>query len=236
MSPGPPAAGAKPRVGRGMRSRFGALVPEKLFLSLVLSTGFWLAYGVLSRVPPGRVRTLPRTPLDSWAPAGTAGWGWIYLSPFLLSGLLPWLIDRRDHLRAYVRCFLALSLPAFVCFALFPVASPRGTLDPGAGPVAWVRGADGPYNAFPSLHAGFLVLLGGLAARMVEFSGRSLPLRIGLGAVYLTWSAAVLAATLATGQHWVLDLVAGLALGFAAHRWAWRGVTRSGAGTPGTPG
>lgn len=220
----------------GMWRRFGTLVREKLFLSLVLSTGFWLAYGVLSRVPPGPVRTVPRTPLDSWTPSGTAGWGWIYLSPFLLSGLLPWLIDRRDHLRAYVRCFLALSLPAFVCFALFPVASPRGTLDPGAVPVSWVRWADGPYNAFPSLHAGFLVLLGGLAARMVAFSRRSLPLRVGLGALYLAWSAAVLAATLATGQHWVLDLVAGLALGFAAHGWAWRGVTCSDAETPGTPG
>lgn len=163
------------------------------------------------------------------------GWGWVYLTPFLVTGLLPWLMDRRDLLRGYTRSFLALTLPAFVCFALHPVASPRHTLAQPDGPVGWIRWADGPYNAFPSLHAGFLVVMGGLAWRMAPPVHGLRAGRLLACGLYVVWVVAVLYATLATGQHLVWDLVAGLALGVIADAWGWRGFRRSVTRTPETP-
>jgi membrane-associated phospholipid phosphatase len=76
---------------------------------------------------------------------------------------------------------------------------------------------DGTYNAFPSLHAGFLVYTLALGFRLL---GRRLhPLVVaGIG----IWTALILYATLATKQHYVLDLLAGGMIGFVAHGLAWR--------------
>lgn len=223
------------QLGSELGRRLRALAGLKVVLNVVLGSGFWLGYGWLSRHPPLPVRSIPWTALDREMVRSPGVWGWVYLTPFLVTGLLPWLMDRRDLLRGYTRSFLALTLPAFVCFALHPVASPRQTLAQPDGPVDWIRWADGPYNAFPSLHAGFLVVMGGLAWRLAPpMPGLRAGRLVAIG-LYVVWVVAVLYATLATGQHLVWDLVAGLALGVIADAWGWRGFNRSATGTPETP-
>ena len=80
----------------------------------------------------------------------------------------------------------------------------------------WMR-ADGTLNAFPSLHAGFLVYLLKLTARL--FPGtwpRWIVIAAGI------WGIAILYSTIAIRQHYAVDLIAGAALGWLADWFAWR--------------
>ena len=55
-----------------------------------------------------------------------------------------------------------------------------------------------------------------------------------LAAGALVWGGLIVYSTLATKQHWLLDLPPGMAIAWAAHRLAWRGTapTRAPRGAP----
>lgn len=189
---------------------------EKLLLTVVLNALFWTGYEWLGRTPMLPVRTVPRLWPDDAIPFQPRPWAWVYLSQFLLTGLLPWLIDSRETIRRYVVGFAVMSGTSFAVFAVWPVASPRPA-GPVDGALAAIHFYDGTLNAFPSLHAAFLVYMARLAWRMF---GRGLsPVKWGAGAA---WGAAILYATIATRQHFTLDLVAGGAIGWLADWRAWR--------------
>ncbi|HWA25741.1 MAG TPA: phosphatase PAP2 family protein [Lacunisphaera sp.] len=211
--------------------RIRALAGRKAALTLAVNALFWGGYGWLARHAVFPVRPMATTAIDRAVAFAPEPWAAVYLSQFLLTGLLPWLIDAAEVLRRYVVALLLLSGASFVIFLLWPVASPRPVELPAGGLMAWIARADGSYNAFPSLHAGFLVLVGGLGWRM--FARR--PAWPAAG-VFALWAAAILYATLATRQHYFWDLVAGLALGLGSDRTAWRGFTRTARPRLGTPG
>lgn len=190
---------------------------RKLALSALLGAGFWAGYSVLGRHAFLPLRDIPLLWPDRAIPYQPAPWGWIYLTPFLVSSILPWLLPSAEALRRYAAGFLWLVLPSFLIFLLFPVAAPRPDLPVTDTAMRLIRGYDGPLNCFPSLHAGFLVFHLALAWRMC---GRRAPLPVVIAA--LTWGVAVLVSTLATRQHYTLDLVAGAVLGALADRLAWR--------------
>jgi membrane-associated phospholipid phosphatase len=78
----------------------------------------------------------------------------------------------------------------------------------------------GPMNAMPSLHAAFLIYMGALAWRTF---GRAIsPWGIS---VAILWGGAILYSTIATRQHYALDLAAGAVLGWLADAVAWRGAS-----------
>lgn len=197
--------------------RLKSMWPLKLFLTVALDAVFWAFYLYLSRHPFFPVHGLPSLRLDLWAGFRPRPWTVIYESIYILVAAVPWLITARDELRRYVTGFLWLSAVSFAVFAAFPVASPRPA-DLGDNPLLiLITQFDGPLNAFPSLHAGSLVYTLCLARRL--FGGRWHPVvPIGL----LVWGGLILFGTLATKQHYVLDLVAGGVLGLAADRFAWR--------------
>ena len=193
----------------------------KAGLTLLLSVVFWTAYGFLGGREVASPHVLPLTWLDRVIPFQPEAWAWVYLSQFALSGLVPWLIDTRAGLRRYVVGFAFLSGASFLLFWLFPVASPRPAELAYSGAMALIDRLDGALNAFPSLHAGFLAYLALLTWRLC---GRAPgPLVFGLG---VAWGAAILYATIATRQHYVVDLLAGGVLGGAADAVAWRGSGR----------
>jgi membrane-associated phospholipid phosphatase len=197
--------------------RFTAFWQLKLWLTAVLNVLFWGFYLFLSRHAVLPVHTLPMTWLDRWAGFQPRPWAWVYESNFLLVGVVPWLIDSREELRRYVGGFALLSAVCFVVFALFPVASPRSA-NLGASPfLIFITRVDGPLNAFPSLHAGSLIYALAWARRM--FGARLNP---WVTALLLVWAALILFATLATKQHYALDLLAGGLIGWAAAWVAWR--------------
>ena len=104
-----------------------------------------------------------------------------------------------------------LTLPVY---ALFPTAPPRlsglGLLDTvSAGtPIALGSGSTtffyNPYAAVPSLHAGFAVALG----IAVALTARSRLLRVA----GVLWGPLVIVSTFATGNHFVVDAMAGVAI------------------------
>ncbi len=158
---------------------------------------------------------------DVWAGFHPRPWAWIYESIFLLTGIIPWLIVSRDELRRYVLGFALLSVVSFLFFVIFPVASPRPASLEASPLLIFITRVDGPLNAFPSLHAGCLVY--NLALLRHLFGRRLNPFVAG---PLLIWAALILFATLATKQHYALDLLAGGLLGWIADWVVWREPSR----------
>jgi membrane-associated phospholipid phosphatase len=193
----------------------------RLKLALILATNicFWTFYLFLSRHAFFPVHELPMTWLDNWVGFHPREWVWIYESAFLLSGMIPWLLTTREEVRRYMVGFALLAVVSFLIFALFPVASPRPiNLRDYVAPLFFTR-LDGTLNAFPSLHGGFLTYA--LAVTQRIFNRR--PLFV-MAALWI-WAGLILYATLATKQHYALDLLAGGALGLIAQRVAWRSAS-----------
>jgi hypothetical protein len=197
-------------------NRFGAHWPAKLALGILLALFFCACYLAIGHNPLRPPARLQLTELDRWVEF-SPGWVWAYQSLYLL---LPvaWLCESTDQLRRYAIGFLILSSIGFLCFLLWPVAGPRPPeLDTG-----WMYGLlvryDTALNSFPSLHialatysasVGIAVSSGGLR-RIMCFA---LP----------AWVALIGYSTLATKQHYVVDLPPGVALGWLAQLIAWRG-------------
>jgi membrane-associated phospholipid phosphatase len=190
----------------------------KLLLTAFVNLLFWGGYSLLARHAFFPLWTPPRTWLDDAIPFRPEPWAWVYLSQFVAAGVLPWLIDTKDGLRRYVVGLAWMSAVSFALFALFPVASPRvDGGEAGRGAMSLVLAYDGTLNAFPSLHAAFLVYLARLGTRL--FRG-AIPWWVA--SVAFAWGAAILYATIATRQHYAIDLVAGAAIGLGADWIAWR--------------
>lgn len=130
-----------------------------------------------------------------------------------------WLYFGHRHAYSLVRnAFLASGAIAIVIYALYPVAPPR--LLPDAGFIDTMAIYDrvgyqtqeskafvNPFAAMPSLHFGWSLLLGAAAA----WVGR----RWFWLAIGTIWPAAMFLAIVMTGNHWIIDAVAGAAVSFA---------------------
>ena len=97
----------------------------KLLLTVVINVGFWAGYGWLGRNPVFPPWMPPRVWLDTAIAFQPEPWAWVYLSQFLFTGGLPWLIDTQDGVRRYSVGLVAMSAASFAVFLFLPVASPR---------------------------------------------------------------------------------------------------------------
>jgi hypothetical protein len=130
----------------------------------------------------------------------------------LTAAFFLWLYRRSPSgFRRFRDAFLAATAIALVIHWLFPTAPPRlagvGLVHPGLG----LAGLSNPVAAVPSLHAGWAL---GVGIGVVRYA-RPLAWRLA-GALY---PAAVCLTIVATGNHFVLDAVAGMGVlgaGFAA--------------------
>jgi membrane-associated phospholipid phosphatase len=137
-------------------------------------------------------------------------------------GWLVWMFHARDG--AFVRerrAAVAAFLGALPCFLLFPTAPPRSQ-DEFVDTLAR-RGIDldhpalvrlyNPIAAMPSYHVAFAVLTGtGMARRARTPLGRT---------AWLAYAPCVALVVIATGNHFIADVVAGGALGALARQVAW---------------
>ncbi len=139
------------------------------------------------------------------------------LSEFaVLPAVLVWLYRRHPLRYAQLRTTILVTwVIAIPLFALVPVAPPRladlgiaDTVSAGSVPLGsrLVTPFYNPYAAVPSLHSGFALALG---AALVVVAGRRRPLLLAAG---LVWPATVALSTIVTGNHSVLDAVAGFAV------------------------
>ena len=165
--------------------------------------------------------------LDSGAPS------WILSNVYLAAQLvvlplsLIWLYRRsRPIYRALRNTVIATWLIAVPIFALFPVAPPRlagigiaDTVSSQAGVGLTGRSTlfYNPFAAVPSLHVGFAFAIAVAAAAALHAPWAK--------ALALLWGPLVTLAVVATGNHYLFDVVAGLlvtAVGFAVGRFARR--------------
>jgi hypothetical protein len=211
-----------------LRTRLRAQLGTKIAVLLGLSVGICVPYFTLQRVRAFPARTAPALPIDGWI-AFDPGWIWTYLSIALLVPLAPLLATRRDELARYARGLALLCLVCFAAFLFFPVEGPRpDRLEEPHAMYELLVSWDRPSNSLPSLHAGLVVYSLLFAFRVLGSDvGRSA--RIGLGLAGLSWGALILYSTLATRQHWAVDLPAGVLLAASAHALVWRDAQRAAA-------
>ena len=196
-------------------ARISAHWQFKTALSVALTLLFCIPYFTLQRVTLFPARTLDLTAIDR-AVSFDPRWVWVYQSVYLLIAVIPWAVTSRPHLERYARGFLALSLVAFACFLLFPVAGPRPDTIPETGMFSWLAWYDKPTNAMPSLHVGLAAFTVFFGARAT--AGRLEPaIRMRLLLIGVIWVTAIAYAALATKQHYAVDLPAGVVAAWLAH-------------------
>ena len=223
----------------------GRLLPRgwlDLFRQVLIWFGFVLAYqvarGVADRSPnvafenarsvidvERRVTGLWELSLQSWTQSfhvlGVLT-SWTYwLSQFAVVGLsLLWVYFRRyGHFIRFRNLLMLANVLGLVGYVLLPTAPPRyfpelgfvdtlaavGTANHGS---SLVELASNPYAAMPSLHSADALIVGVVLAFLVR--------PIWLKALCLLWPAWVWFAVMATGNHFWLDIVAGIAVALAA--------------------
>lgn len=209
------------------RERMAAEVPAKVAVWLGLAVGICVPYFALQRVDAFARQSVPVTPIDRWV-AFEPAWIGAYVSLALLVPLAPLLAARRDELARYARGLALLCAVCFAIFLVFPVLGPRPDAAPTGGLYAWIVSVDRPANSMPSLHAGLTVYSLLFAGRVLRGGAHRTP-PLAVRAAGLGWGALILFSTLATKQHWLVDLPAGALVAWAAHASAWRGADERGA-------
>lgn len=135
----------------------------------------------------------------------------LYMSTYFVVGLTPLLVRTSRSLRQFmIRAWMAMVI-SFLLYLALPVVAPLKDLTPSgfwSHVLAFERKADPPLAAFPSFHTIWAVL----AADMLRLRSRR------FGWVWWLWAAGVAFSCVATGQHWVADVAAGLVLSVALLR------------------
>jgi membrane-associated phospholipid phosphatase len=180
-------------------------------LAVIYCSGYLLIERHVWRVP---VR-FPLSPIDRWI-AFSPRWVWVYQSIYLLLPL-PFLAATRDEMRRYGIGFGLVMLLAFGCFIAFPVLGPRTASAPATGMYGWLISLDLPLNTFPSLHMAVATYSAAVAVQVTR--GRR---RRALATLLPPWIILIGYSTLATKQHYAIDLLPGILLGWIAQRAAWR--------------
>ena len=198
-------------------------IGRKLLLLVILPPLFNVCYFLPQWTPVFAPGHIPLTAIDRAVPFDP-WWVYAYMSMYLILPLSPMLAIRADHLRRYVLGLTIMFVSACVCFFLYPVAYDRPPL-PADAPAFYrlIATIDRPINSIPSLHAGLTVytLLFGVRA-LADLPARRRRVLLLTGSI---WGAVILYGTLATKQHYLLDLPPGALLAWVSHRLAWRNVS-----------
>ena len=197
-------------------SRLFACWQLKLQMSVGLPIFFCLGYFSLQRFPLNEPTYLSLSALDRAIPFAPE-WFYAYQSLYFFLPIAPLFTSSRAQLLRYVRGFVLLCLASFAVFLFFPVAAPRPEGPSGVAMFDTWMHIEGVLNAFPSLHAGLLAH-GLLYAREVLWEALEPSLRPAAVAAALVWAGLILYATLATKQHYAVDLVAGTVFAVVAWR------------------
>ena len=176
-------------------------------LAVVYSTGYLLIERHLWRTP---IR-FPLSPVDRWI-GFSPHWVWVYQSIYGIV-ILPYLATKRDEIRRYALGFALIMLMSFTCFMLFPVVCPRTQQPHASGMYGFLIRYDLPYNTFPSLHMA-VATYSALVATHVTRGNIHRVLRVLLPA----WILLIGCSALATKQHYSVDLLPGVLLGWIACR------------------
>jgi len=192
----------------------------KSLLCVLLWLVFSMPYVLISYFPLFTPSAFKPSAIDRWV-AFTPGWVWVYQSAYLLIPLAPLLTPTRTGLAVYSRGFCAMTLVGMTILLLMPMRAPRPSEVPSDGMYALLISYDRPVNTFPSLHVALVVH----SLAFGYWQNRASRSRTILLAAGTIWAFLIAYSTLATKQHYAIDIPAGAALGWASHWWAARSVS-----------
>jgi len=207
-TPTTPVAGSWPTsaaVWQAITRPYPVTWPMVVLVSMV---PFYLVIARWSRQGPTH---RPELPLDRVLPL-LPEWALIYGALYLFLILLPvFLVQQQDMIRRTVWAYIVVWTVGYAGFLLYPTVAPRPDTVAGEGFAAWglrfLYEADPPYNCFPSIHVAHSFVSALACVRVHRTVGR----------VALGCAALVALSTLFTKQHYVVDVVAGTLLAFAAY-------------------
>lgn len=168
-----------------------------------------------------------RSDVLTWSVSAT-----YWLSQFTVMGLalLFVYLRRNESFTRFRNAIMLANVLGLVGYVMLPTAPPRmfpelgfvDTLSTFGGPnhgSGLVELASNPYAAMPSLHSADALIVGVVMATVVRRSWAK--------AIWLAWPAWVWFAVIATGNHFWLDVVAGIALAVAAGAFVYRRQLRA---------
>lgn len=149
-------------------------------------------------------------------------WALVYGALYAFLIVLPVLVvQQREMIRRTVWTYVTVWSVAYICFLLYPTVAPRPDAVTGDGFAVWglqfLYDSDPPYNCFPSIHVAHSFVSALVCYRVHRT----------LGVVALSFAALVAISTLFTKQHYVADVVAGMALAVVANAFWLRRYDRS---------
>jgi membrane-associated phospholipid phosphatase len=187
-----------------------ALIAEKLGLLVALGVLLTVPYFLIQHHQIFPAKVIPLTPIDSLVPFFQPA-VYVYVS-FHVMLILPLLLARDARNLSQ----MALGFAWIVCVSLLlfliwpttipPLVSRSQVTDPL---MRLVLSLDTDLNACPSLHASLAIYCGLCSVQLLKLKRQR--------AAVLLWVFLILAATLLTKRHIVIDLLAGAALGLATY-------------------
>jgi len=178
-----------------------------LFISL-----FFIAYFYLLKQPAYPTRMMPFTFLDrliGFQPMALP----LYFSLWIYVSLPPALLETRRELYGYALAMAGTCLVGLLVFYVWPTVVPVADIDWAQYPdVNFLKSIDASGNACPSLHVAAAVFTGVWLHHLLRRFGTPQWLIL----FNWLWCIGIVYSTLATRQHVVVDVLAGLSLGIPA--------------------
>jgi membrane-associated phospholipid phosphatase len=178
------------------------LTVSLLLVPAILGTN--LIYEPLNHGPS---RIFPETPLDRALPVVPVfAIPYLSLIPYIGVSLLAFLFIRARVYRSAAMTMIIVWFISYACYFFLQsyVARPAITgTDPFSAMVRSIYAGDRPYNDFPSLHTSL--------STIIAIHWWRIDRRIGIAAT--VWTALIVASTVLIKQHYLADVVGGLALG-----------------------
>lgn len=205
MAPGPDSLRASVRAAATLFAR-----PQPVTIPMVALFAMIPFYLVIGQHVSEQTLHSPLLAIDAWFPLEPA-WSMVYLSMFLAAFLPVFVVHQEELVRRVILAYLSVWLFAYAIFLVYPTVAPEHAVVTGEGfsavALRTLYAADKPYNCFPSLHVAQCFLASLICNRI----HRGVGLGTGL------WASLVALSTLYTKQHYVVDVVGGILLAYAAH-------------------
>lgn len=175
-------------------------------------------YHVIASINRERNLSTPELALDRAIPLEPA-WMLAYGSIWLFAFLPVFVVRQPELTRRAMYAFITVVSVAYAGFLFYPTILPRAA-STGAGFFAWTLqlnyDLDPPLNCFPSLHVAWAFVSALTCYRVHR----------GVGIAAQVWAALIGVSTLYTKQHYVVDVIAGMAMAYFAYAIFLRGHPR----------
>lgn len=189
---------------------------NKYFAGAIMYALAYVLYYTTNHYPLYEPTLLPLT----WIDQNTPFLPWtvlIYISEYFYFAFVYILLREEDNINQYLYSYFVAQLIACLVFVIYPVTYPRELFPiPSNIPLwlqetwIWLRKADAPTNCLPSLHVASVYLS---AFAFITDKQKK------LFWFFFIWSTLIAFTTLTTKQHYLVDILSGMALAGSTYFW-----------------